>query len=142
MAHDEGRIYLAIRVDEARPISSDYQIYFDTDRSRGTGFIGTGGNYSIGAELAIIGNQIYRYMGGAGGTDWSWTPTGVAVIVSVAQSSVELSFPRDSLSLTGSTRLFFLSTNSAAGGVPADSYPDGALASGSGRFAFTYVIEP
>ncbi|MBU0677381.1 MAG: PEP-CTERM sorting domain-containing protein [Verrucomicrobia bacterium] len=55
----------------AGALVGNFNLVLDTDQSRSSGWIGTGGAYGIGAEYLLSGASLYQYSGT--GEDYSWT---------------------------------------------------------------------
>ncbi|HUJ09498.1 MAG TPA: fibronectin type III domain-containing protein [Verrucomicrobiae bacterium] len=139
MAHDVTNFYVAYQ-NYAAIASNDlnwaYNLYLDVDGKSSTGFLGGDGTFPIGADYLLQGATIYQYTG-TNGTDWSWSPVGVATWAA-AESNVEFSFPRAWIANPSLVRLFFLGDNSPYGGSAMDLYPDNALSTNGGGGYFAY----
>jgi hypothetical protein len=84
-------------------VGSRWQIFFDTDQNRKTGY--HGGGLALGAEYMLqddsSGAQLWRYTGS--GTDWSWTEVAANAQLDALHANVRAaSF--DTAGLGGTTR--------------------------------------
>jgi hypothetical protein len=141
IAHDGTNFYFAYQNNgpTTNGLNAAYELYFDTDTNRATGFRGGTDNFPVGADYLLQGNALYRYTGSTG-TDWSWSLVGLASSA-VASSNVELTLPRMWFGNPSRLNLFFLSDNSALpGGTLQGQYPNGALHSGGSGAYLTYTL--
>jgi len=142
MAHDATDFYLAYQNygTTTNGLNTAYNLYFDTDSTRSTGYRGGGNNFPIGADYLLQGSTLYRYTGSTG-TDWSWRQVGVATSA-LSGSNVEFSVPQSWLGNPSILNLFFLGDNTALpGGTIEDLYPNGALQTGGGGPYLAYKIK-
>lgn len=141
MAHDATNMYVAYQNywPTTNGLNAAYNLYFDTDASRATGYRGGANNFPVGADYLLQGSTLYRYTGSTG-TDWNWTLVGLTPSA-VAQSNAEFSLPRMWLGNPVKINLFFFSDNTALpGGTLQAQYPSGSLQTGGGGLFLTYQI--
>ena len=142
LAHDSTALYLLFRnhgnVDpdstSGNYLAWGWQTYLDTDNNGASGYqIG-----SIGADYAIEGNQLMRYVGT--GSNWDWVQVGEGP--SAYNGNIaELSIARSLLGNPDSMRLVFIGANEAYGGDATDLYPDNLNSSQSSQRYFEYQFE-
>lgn len=119
----------------AGPVNFDkgaaYNVYLDTDRNPATGFKGSSGEYSIGADYLVQGATIFQYSGT--GSDWSWTQLD-APVFEIKGKELLLTIDLKKLgNPAGAIDFFCLGDNEAPGvdGTTPDVMPDGALMNGA-----------
>lgn len=138
VAHDNQSFYLAYQNESAVTLGWGYGIYIDTDNDISTGFTGFVGEYPVGVDYLIEGDELQRYTGT--GQNWSWSA--VATLNSgVAGSNAEIEIPRSSLGNPTQLQLFFVGENAAVNGPTVDYYPDNAVNNGSPVRFFSYAVE-
>ena len=71
MANTPYHLVIAAQTFESNPISSDFNIFMDTDENENTGFLGHPNTKRInGGDYLLQGHFLFRYTGT--GHDWSW----------------------------------------------------------------------
>lgn len=71
MANTPYHLVIAAQTFESNPISSDFNIFMDTDENENTGFLGHPNTKRInGGDYLLQGQFLFRYTGT--GHDWSW----------------------------------------------------------------------
>ncbi len=141
IANDTANFYLRYEMNASPGLDFNLRIFFDTDLSRGSGYIGGGGQFSIGAEYMIEGSSLYAFTGGEQ-TTWSWNFAG--------SLGADGSYPQDyTLGLTiaslGANTFNFLlfSEGTVSGNAYRDYYVDSAENGDSGGYLqYTTVPEP
>jgi hypothetical protein len=144
VTHDTGNI--SFRLANQMPVAFTYglQMFIDSDSNRATGYIGTQGEFPIGADyliqgLADVGIRIYPF-NGATQTSWSWSGADVdSPAYSWQNGELELRVPHWQLQRPGYVGLanrirFFLDGDSGPFGhanvhdfVPNDVYTGGYI---------------
>lgn len=116
-----------------------YNLYIDTDLSRGTGYIGGGGQLSVGADFLIQGASVFQFTG-AGQMDFSWSYVGVGSYDnSYTNHDLEMGFAPSLLGSPTSFNFVVLADN-ALNGNTQDYYPDsGSGGAGGGYFAYAFT---
>lgn len=115
-----------------------YNLYLDTDLSRGTGYIGGGGQLSVGADYLIQGASVFQFSG-AGQMDFSWSYVGVGSYDnSYTNHDLELGFAPSLLGSPTSFNFVVLADN-ALNGNTQDYYPDSGNGGAGGGY-FTYAF--
>lgn len=144
MAHERkgGFLYLRYELEKAANMAAYpafYNVFVDVDRKRDTGYIGGGGQLSVGAEFLIQGPSVFAFTG-ASQTDFSWVPVGTGKAdAGQGDRDVTVEIP---LALLGSPRRFqfVLHADNGLSGHTADYYPDGAERAASGD-CFSYRVD-
>lgn len=143
VAHDTDNLYLRYFFNSNQsgydngggdgdgPLVGDFNLALDMDLDRGTGWIGGGSEYGIGADYLLAGTSLFDFDDGYLQTDWSgWQ---YAATASSSDNNVwdyELAVPWTSLGGPQTFRFFAWANN---GANPVDYYPDGAPNEGSGQ---------
>lgn len=71
LANTPHHLVLAVETFEANPVTSDFNIYLDTDENSDSGYLGHVNTKRInGADYLLQGRFLFRYTGS--GRDWSW----------------------------------------------------------------------
>lgn len=137
IAHDSTYFHLhEVMHSSVGGFYSGNQIFvFDTDRNRGTGYLGGGGTFAIGGDYLLSGNTLLQYAGS--GTDWAWLGLGTISYDDFPTNDHEMSLTRASL---GNPAAFdFIALNDYWGG--GDVYPNGGHGGAAGAF-YTYTTVP
>lgn len=134
LAHDTYNFYIAVENETSTPLNYGHHVFMDTDDNQATGYVGTAGNFSVGAEYMIEGNRLYKYAGAR--TDWSWNDLGPLVSVTVGKNT-EYAISRALLSQPAYLRLFLMGDNAVFGSGIVDYYPNGA-ATGTQYFRYQF----
>ena len=140
LANDPTNLYVAYQNygPTTNGLNAAYNLYFDVDDNRTTGFSGGANNFPIGAEYLLQGATLYHFTG-TSGTDWSWSSVGVATYAT-SGSNVELSLPRAWIGNPEVFQIFFLDDNQSVGGTQDDTYPRTALQTGGGGTWLAYRL--
>ncbi len=117
-ASDDENLYFSYLVAGNIDFSSYYyHIFIDTDMDVSTGYRGSGGDYSIGADYMVENATLYRY-NGSGGSNWSWETVGslnYATGQSDGDNRIEMSIPYSSLNISpGNTVWTIFNINQAS----------------------------
>ncbi len=143
VANDSTNLYIRYIMNASYGLNTSTMFFIDTDSNRNTGFTGTGGQFSLGAEFMIQGATLYSFIGGTP-TAWEWS-------LPVAEGNYNISTNLDmvySLELakigTPTTFSFLLLTDySAADIFYSDYYTDNSNLGANGEyFSYTTVPEP
>jgi hypothetical protein len=97
MAHDNTYLFIRYTTHGGPGFASAwrYSIYLDIDQDRSTGYIGGGGQFSIGADVLIQGASMYSFAG-ANQTTFSWNFVGSGSF-NEQSNDYELSFALSSI---------------------------------------------
>jgi len=137
VAHDPTNLYFAVQNANAVTLNGAYNIYIDTDCNRSTGFIGSGSNFTVGAEYLIQGGSLFHYTGT--GTNWSWSSVAGANGVP-SGNTYEVSIPRSAIGSPSIFKFIEYGDNPSVGGTTVDTYPMNAL-TGAGGPSLTYRVQ-
>ncbi|MEM7257370.1 MAG: CHRD domain-containing protein, partial [Pseudomonadota bacterium] len=144
MTDNDTTLYIGYQNHGTATLSWGYQIYMDTDNNRNTGFNGFAGEYPLGADYVLEGDELNRYTG-ATNTEWSWVSEGLVQIVS-AGDSTEVAIELSKLGNPTTIELFARGDNAAIGGDQVDFYPDtttdSTAAINDRRFSYSVTSEP
>lgn len=144
IANDSTNYYIQYQMNAGTYYPDwQYAIYFDTDLSRSTGFIGGGGQFPIGADFMIQGSNLYSYAPTAG-TDWSASTFLSSVTYSYTGgfATIEFSVPISTFG-TNTFNFLLLGTGEIAGTYYEDYYVDSANQGATGGYLqYTTVPEP
>lgn len=138
IAHDTSSFFLrqqTFRTDAGGFLTSSQKLFFDTDRSRATGYRGPGDTLAVGGEYMLEGATLYLYTGS--GTDWGWSSVASLVYDDWPTNDHELTLSRSSLGNAASFD-FIAITDFWGGG---DAYADGAHGGAAGSY-YTYTTVP
>ncbi|MCA9240397.1 MAG: hypothetical protein KDA37_09365 [Planctomycetales bacterium] len=140
LANDAASLFFRFTIDEsangpAPGLGIRHNVYLDVDQDRGTGFTGTGGFLSLGADYLIQGGQLYEFQGATQQT-FSWGFVQALDVDASTTSDIELSLPR---ALVGDPDAIDLLLNAANSGTE-DYYPNSATGGAVGGF-FRYLVE-
>jgi len=107
-----------------------YNVFLDTDQNPATGFQGSSGEFSIGADYLVQGATIFQYSGT--GKDWAWTKVEAPVFEIKDKElllTVDLKMIGDP---AGAMDFICFGDNEATGvdGTTPDVMPDGAFTNG------------
>ncbi len=72
VTNDTNNLYISYQVAGVISSAYFYHIFIDSDLKRETGYI-VNDSASIGAEVMVESNYLYKYTG-TGGNNWSWSP--------------------------------------------------------------------
>lgn len=117
-----------------------YNIFIDVDKNRNTGYIGSDGQFPIGADYLIQGPNLFAFTGGAQ-TTFSWAmKTSLTADNSLKNRDVTIAVPASAIERPASFYFLLLGDN-ALSGHAADYYPDNAD-HGAGGGYFEYTTKP
>lgn len=73
IAHDSQYLYLRYTTHDGPGFGEAhrYNVYIDLDQDRNTGYIGSGSQFALGADILIQGASLFAFTGG-NQTDFSW----------------------------------------------------------------------
>ena len=141
IANDADNFYFRYQMNASPGLDFNLRMFFDTDLSRGSGYIGGGEQFSIGADFMVEGASLYAFIGSSQTTfDW----------VFVGYYGADASYPQDytyTLSRTGlgtNTFNFLLfADGTVSGNAYRDYYVDSSeLGNAGGYLQYTTVPEP
>jgi len=126
VAHSSDTIYLTYNnnglVNPPRQSGTSldwgWQTFIDVDRDVTSGYSLSD---SMGAEYLIEGAYVYQYAGN--GDSWQWVELGIAAS-KYQQNTIELSFPRNWMTLLNNVNIVFYGNNVASNGNTQDTYPN------------------
>lgn len=141
IANDTNNYYIRYQMNASPALDFNLRIFFDTNLSRSSGYIGGGGQFSVGAEYMIEGSSLYVFTGGEQ-TTWSWDFVGPL--------GADGSYPQDytlgvSIAALGTNTFNFLlfSEGTVSGNPYRDYYVDSSeLGDAGGYLQYTTVPEP
>jgi len=125
MGHDDTAFYFAYSLFRPTNLSWGHTVYLDTDTDSTTGFYGFSGEFAIGADYVIEGNNLFRYDGFLQ-NQWAWEYV-QSLSSSTSGDNVELSVPRAILGNPANIELVFNGNGFATGGNELDLFPDNAV---------------
>ncbi|TWT75579.1 Spherulation-specific family 4 [Posidoniimonas polymericola] len=134
LANDGDSLYLRMEIDEtqngaAPALGTKHNVYLDTDQDRESGFIGSGGFLSVGADYLIQGTRLYAF-NGATQESFAWSFIQDLSNNQSPTADLELSLPLAALGGPGS---FDWIANAANSGVE-DYLPNTAASGAFGDF--------
>jgi PEP-CTERM motif len=141
IANDTSNFYLRYQMNASPTLDFNLRMFFDTDLSRSTGYIGGDAQFSVGAEYMLEGASLYRFTS-SDQIIWGWEWVGTL--------AYDASYPQDyslgvSISTLGTNTFNFLvfSEGSIDGSGYRDYYLDSAnLGNAGGYLQYTTVPEP
>lgn len=142
VANDAANLFFRFLIDEsvngtAPPLGVRHNLYLDVDQDRATGFLGTSGDFSMGAEYLVQGGNLYEFQGSTQ-QDFSWGFLQALSADDSTTNDIELALP---LALVGDPESLDLLLN-AANSVTEDYYPNSAAAGIAGGYLRYLVEEP
>lgn len=135
VAHDSANFYFLYEAFGLISVNYYMQVWVDTDNNSATGYTGVSGEFPIGAEYMIEGQNLYKY-NQTSGTAWDWQ-TGQRVGYSWFSNYGEIFIPKWWMGSPTSMRFFLKGRNdtNADGTIDDDDavdyYPDTAISGGS-----------
>jgi hypothetical protein len=136
LARGEGELFIRYTTEAAVDFNKGaaYMVLLDTDQSRQTGFQGSEGGFSIGADYLLQGVTLYRYIGT--GTDWAWETVGT-VAAETRANEAEFGVPLEQIGDPEAVDLILYGDNEASGveGELLDVLPDDVFSAG-GKVSF------
>ena len=141
VANDDENVYFRFGFVDATPetpewFGSRHNVYLDIDRSRDTGFIGSGNFLSVGADYLLQGPILYEFAG-ADQEQWGWNQIAVNPWDDSTSEDIETLVP---IELIEDTPEFDFILNGANTNIDTeDFYPDNATGGEEGEF-FTYEL--
>jgi hypothetical protein len=145
LAHQFSTSELMIRYEQNRGADfglfpAFYNLYLDTDLDRTSGYIGGGGQFSVGADFLLQGASLFAFTG-AGQTDFSWSYVGAASFDN-SFSSLDLEMGLALSLLNNPVHVdFLLLADNELNGNTNDYYEDTANQATGGFFRYT-IPEP
>ena len=141
IAHDNNNIYFHLQLDtqaSSQFLGFMHNMFLDTDLDRSTGYFGSSGFLSVGADYLIQGNGYFNFVGATQGA-FSWNFLGGVAFDDFPTTDIELKIPRTAL---GNPDAFDIVLNAATSPTE-DYYPNGATGGASGDyFRYTLVSVP
>ena len=143
IAHDNDNIYFHLQLDtQTSPqfLGFMHNMFLDTDLDRSTGYFGSGGFLSVGADYLIQGSSYFNFSGATQGA-FSWNFLGGGTFDDFPTTDIELKIPRTAL---GNPDAFDIVLNADTSPIN-DYYPNGATGGASGdyfRYSLVSVPEP
>lgn len=147
IAHDSDNVFFRLTFNIQSPpqfYNGNNRMYLDTDLNRGTGFFGSGGFLSLGADYLVEGTSVYSFTNGSNQGTWGWAFTGAGSYHDFPNEDVELRLPRSALGDPAGFDVIFSASSSISGAVE-DYYPNsatGGAAGGAFRYSLAAVPEP
>ncbi len=93
IAHDDNNFYLRMQLNSSEPLGFKHNVYIDADFDPGTGFIGGGGELTIGADFLLQGSSVFAFTG-ATPTTWGWSFLGTQQSNATPDTDIETRIPR------------------------------------------------
>lgn len=154
MAHDCDDLFIRLEVDDGPPYDPDnafnYSLFLDVDNNRNTGYIGTSGQLSVGADVLLQGRKVdtdivrasvFRFTG-ASSMAWAWSEINYYLVddqvISGTKRDIEWKIFISDLDVFDTGISSFNWVAAQASGVY-DFYPDGGDGGATGSF-HTYTF--
>ena len=131
VAHDDTNFYLRMQLYSSVSLDYHHNLLIDVDFDQGTGFIGGGGQFAVGAEYLLQGSNLYEFTG-ATQTSWGWNFLGVMPVNAAPNTDIEMLIPRAMLGSPVGFDFALFGDNTT---VPMDLYPNESLD------AFRYLLD-
>lgn len=111
-----------------------YNLFIDADNNRATGYVGSDGQLSIGADYLIQGANVFAFSGGSAQTAFGWKLKGAAQSdIKGGGKDIAIAIPMPLIGAPDAFRFVLLGDNVLSGNQP-DYYPDSGNAGVSGGF--------
>lgn len=138
-ANDSTNLFARLQLNQVGGVAPPtlgfrHNVFLDTDLDRTTGYSGSSGALSVGADYLVQGSVLYRFSG-ATPTSFTWTAIGALTKNDAVTTDIELTVP---LALIGSPASIDFLVN-AANTSTEDYLPNGALGGRLGAF-FRYNV--
>lgn len=139
MAHgaDRQMVFVRYELNAAADFSAYpafYNLFIDADNNRATGYVGSDGQLSIGADYLIQGANVFAFSGGSVQTAFGWELKGAAQSdIKDSGKDIAIAIPMLLIGAPSAFRFVLLGDNVLSGNTP-DYYPDNASAGVSGGF--------
>lgn len=135
LAHNDSKFFIFYTSNNEAPLNWAHNTFIDSDGLSQTGFI----LGSLGADLLVQGELVYRYTGN--GLDWVWEQIS-NIIIAQNGPNVELCLDRSLFQGVTSIKLALLADNSAyPDGSGLDIFPDDMFSSRTGFFKYNFFTE-
>ena len=140
LAHDSDDIFIRYTTYTGPGFGSAwrYDIFIDTDQDRTTGYIGGGGQFSIGAEILLQGVSVFSFAGGTQ-TTFSWNFAGSGSY-NEQPNDFEIAVTQSSIPGLG-TQFDWVAFGDNFPNTD-DYLPDGGNGGGAGQFHSYVIPEP
>ena len=127
VAHDDSNFYFRFQLNASGFLGYRHNVFIDVDQDRGTGFTGSLGEMSIGADFLLQGSSVFSFAG-ATATTWNWSFLGSQAYDDFPNTDIETLIPR---SLIGDPDGFDFVLFGDNTGDP-DYYPNSSIAGATG----------
>lgn len=137
IAHDDTHLYFRFTLDASEPLSFRHNVLIDADLNAGTGFIGSGAQLPIGADLLLQAAGLWQFNSGSP-TTWGWSFIESGESDDDPATDVEISISREALGNPEAIDLVVFGDNTTT----ADYYPNDADGGAPDAFFRYLFVEP
>lgn len=135
LANDADTLFVRLTLDGSpSAFGSAHRLLIDTDGDRGTGFLGAGEEFALGADYLVFGDRLFAFQGSTQST-FSWDFLADLAVDSTTTGDTELAVPRGLLGDPASMDFFVEAVNPSGNDYLPNRAIDG-LAGGYYRYEF------